>query len=200
MSFCVACGHERSGADRFCTACRTEFGDLTQPEPPVTDEGPDGTVTGLDLFWETTGADPEPPGAEPPYAGTAYPGPAHAEASDSEPFYGWPDDADVGGDPGPARRPPGLRDNIIALALVAAILLAAAGGAYALVTSRGHRQAAAQPAGTASIAASLATPTSEAPTSEAPTSPAPTSPAPTSPAPKTSAPTPPRSPGRMFGS
>jgi hypothetical protein len=184
MSICVVCGHERSGADRFCTACRTEFGDLTQPEPPVTDEGrPDGTVTGLDLFWETTGADPEPPAAEPPYPGPAYPGPAHAEPYDGEPFYGQPDDAGAGSYPGPARRRPGLRDNIIALALVAAILLAAAGGAYALVTRGGHRQAAGQPAETASSAASPATPTSEAPTSSAPTSPAPTSPAPTTSAP-----------------
>jgi hypothetical protein len=181
MSFCLACGHERTGADRFCTACRTEFRDLTQPEPPVTDQDrPDGTVTGLDLFWETTAADPEPPVAEPPYAGSAYPGPAQAEPPAGEPFYGQPDDADVGSYPGPARRRPGLRDNIIAVALAAVILLAAAGGAYALVTSRGHGQAAGKPAETASIAASHATPTSEAPTSPAPTSPAPTTSAPAS--------------------
>jgi hypothetical protein len=176
MSFCVACGHERTEADRFCIACRTEFRDLTQPEPPGTDQDrPDGTVMGLDLFWDTTAADPEPPVAEPPYAGTAYHGPAHAEPSAGEPFYSRPDDAGVGSYPGPARRPPGLRDNIIAVALAAAIVLAAAGGAYALVTSRAHGQAAGQPAETASIAASRAMPTSEAPSTPAPTTVAPAS-------------------------
>ena len=176
MSFCVACGHERTEADLFCTACRTEFRDLTQPEPSVTDQDrPDGTVMGLDLFWDTTAADPESPVAEPPYAGTAYQGPAQAEPSAGEPFYGRPDNADVGSYPGPARRRPGLRDNIIAVALVAAILLAAAGGAYGLVTIRGHGQAAGQPAETASIASSQAMPSSEAPTSRAPTTIAPAS-------------------------
>ena len=169
MSFCTACGRERTGANRFCTACGTEFQDLAQPEQPGTDQDkPDGTFMKPGPFRETAPAYSQAPVAEPPYAGSAYPGPAHAEPSAGEPGYGPPGDGYGGNYPGPAGRPPGRRNKMIIVAAAAVILLGAAGGAYALVASHGHGEAAGQPAETASSAASQATPASQAATSPAP--------------------------------
>jgi hypothetical protein len=176
MTFCTACGRQRAGANRFCTACGTEFRDLAQPGPPVTADAdaapaPDGTFMKPDAFRERMPAYAEPPAAEPLYAEPAYPGPAYAE-----PSPGGPGDGGVGYPgpvhyPGPVGRPPGRRNQIIVMAAVAIVVLGAAGGAYALVTSHGHGKAAGRQATTASIAASQATSASTAPTTSAPASP-----------------------------
>ncbi len=167
MTFCTACGRQRAGANRFCTACGTEFRDLAQHEPPVTADAapapaPDGTFMKPDAFRERMPAYAEPPTAEPLYAEPTYPGPVHAEPSPGRPGDHYP---------GPIGRPPGRRNQIIAMAAVAIVVLGAAGGAYALVTSHGHEKAAGRRATTASIAASQATSASAAPPTSAPASP-----------------------------
>ena len=171
MTFCTACGRQRAGANHFCTACGTEFRDLAQPGPPVTADAapaPDGTFMKPDAFRETMPAYAEPPAAEPLYAEPAYPGPAIAE-----PSPGGPGDGGVGYPrpvhyPGPVGRPPGRRNQIIVMAAVAIVVLGAAGGAYALVTSHGHEKAAGRRATTASIAASApASPTASSGTTVA---------------------------------
>jgi hypothetical protein len=165
MTFCTACGRQRAGANPFCTACGTEFRDLAQPEPPVTADAapaPDGTFMKPDAFQERMPAYAEPPTAEPLYAEPTYPGPVYAEPSPERPGDHYP---------GPIGRPPGRRNQIIVMAAVAIVVLGAAGGAYALVTSHGHEKATGGRATTASIAASRATSTSAAPPTSAPASP-----------------------------
>ena len=160
MTFCTACGRQRAGANRFCTACGTEFRDLAQPEPPVTAApapAPDGTFMKPDAFRETMPAYAEPPTAEP-----TYPGPVYAEPSPGTPGDHYP---------GPIGRPPGRRNQIIVMAAMAIVVLGAAGGAYALVTSHGHEKAAGRRPTTASIAASQATSASAAPPTSARASP-----------------------------
>ncbi len=151
MTFCTACGRQRAGANRFCTACGTEFRDLAQPEPPVTADAapaPDGTFMKPDASRERMPAYAEPPAAEPLYAEPTYPGPVYAEPSPGRPGDHYP---------GPIGRPPGRRNQIIVMAAVAIVVLGAAGGAYALVTSHGHEKAAGRRATPTSIAASQAT-------------------------------------------
>ena len=87
MSFCTACGRQRTGANRFCTACGTEFPDLAQPEQPATDQDqPDDTFMRPGAFRETTSAYAEPPAAgplhaEPTHPGSGYGRPGYAAAA-----------------------------------------------------------------------------------------------------------------------
>ncbi len=156
MSFCTACGRPRTGTGGFCNGCGAEFRDPEQDRPR-------GNFTNPDAFRQTLTSYPEPPVAEPLYAAAPYPGADYAE-----PAYGpisrGPGYAGGGGYPGPAGRPPGRRNGVIAV-VAAVIVLGAAGGAYALVTGHGHGKASAQPVETVSIAASQTAPATSVPVS-----------------------------------
>jgi hypothetical protein len=188
MDFCTSCGRPRTGADRFCTTCGTEFRDLVPPGQPAAAADP---ASAEDYYAPgSVGPGPpisqwapyaRPPETEPSYPGEVYSGIAHDERFGGEPVYrgepafGGP--GYTGGDsyPEPARRPPGRRNVPIVIA-AAVIVLGAAGGAYAVTASHSHGKAAGQPTETASIAASQGAPTSAVQTSAAPATSAPAPP------------------------
>jgi hypothetical protein len=184
MDFCTSCGRPRTGTNRFCTTCGTEFRDLVPPGQPAAAADPASTE---DYYAPgSVGAGPpygqwasyaRPPEAEPSYPGEVYSGIAQDERFGGEPVYrgepafGGPGYTGGDGYPEPARRPPGHGSKLIVLA-AAVIVLGAAGGAYAVAASHGHGKAAGQPTETASIAASqAAAPTSAAPATSAPAPP-----------------------------
>jgi hypothetical protein len=188
MDFCTSCGRPRTGADRFCTTCGTEFRDLVPPGQPAAAADP---ASAEDYYAPgSVGPGPpisqwapyaRPPETEPSYPGEVYSGIAHDERFGGEPVYrgepafGGP--GYTGGDsyPEPARRPPGRRNVPIVIA-AAVIVLGAAGGAYAVTASHSHGKAAGEPTETASIAASQGAPTSAVQTSAAPATSAPAPP------------------------
>jgi hypothetical protein len=153
MSYCTKCGHPRSGATRFCTACGGPLPAQAEPATQVADPADGGpATTGLDdpaatatslgyagpgnLSSGTTGARHASPGHTSP--GHASPG--HASPGHASPGYTSPG-AGRAGPPDlltPSPSPSPQRGKIIAAIVVAVVILAGGGGSAYYLTSRHH--------------------------------------------------------------
>lgn len=152
MSFCTACGRERTTATRFCAGCGAESGDSAgygTPALTAVHDAPGDAVSmpssggcdpgGPDLVRPRQ--EPVPPAARDPFS-------AFFATIDS--FRDELPSASIGRSAG---RAPHRRSRSIIVAAVAAVVLAAPGGAYALAAGQGQARAGAQPTGRASASA-----------------------------------------------
>jgi hypothetical protein len=146
MSFCTVCRREQTTATRFCAGCGAESGDSVRREktsaspPSAGDDAPPSAgcdSSGLDLVRPRL----EPVRPTDPFS-------AFFATVDS--FRDELPSASIGRSAG---RAPHRRSRSIIVAAVAAVVLAAPGGAYALAAGQGQARAGAQPAGRASASA-----------------------------------------------
>jgi hypothetical protein len=151
MSFCMACGCERTGANHFCNGCGAEFG-----EPADGDEVGRGPWAG---DWATPASLEGP--ADQPLSGLATRPDAGIGLLDSlltppdpswDDWYVHPAVQPAAEEGSPGGRPSGWRRRII-IALAAAVILAAVSGAAVFELDHGHVRPGTRAAGATGAAA-----------------------------------------------
>jgi hypothetical protein len=165
MSFCMVCGRGQTIVTRFCAGCGAEFGDSARGETTIVSlppagydtpqpaagyyDAPDDPVSmpssgecdlsGPDLVRPRQ--EPVPPTARDPFSDFFATVDSYRDELPS---------ASIGRSSG---RAPHRRSRAIIVAAVAAVVLAAPGGAYALAAGQGQARPRAQPTGRASASA-----------------------------------------------
>jgi hypothetical protein len=149
MSFCTACGRGRTTATRFCAGCGAESGDSAGYGTPaltaVHDAPGDAVSTPSSGGWDPSGPDLVRPRQEPVPPAERDPFSAFFATVDS--FRDELPSASIGRSVG---RAPRRRSRAVIVAAVAAVVLAAPGGVYALAAGQGQARTGAQPTGRAS--------------------------------------------------
>ena len=142
MSFCPTCGRQRVSSTRYCGGCGRDFGVAAMSGGTTPAEEPAIVQPRLGLSAEespptVTVRPPSPPGTPPPYA----PQPGRSTYQ-------------------PPERRPG-RKRTLWIAVAAIVLLAAGGGAFALVKTTGKPQAAGPGSPSPSLAARATAPSTQ---------------------------------------
>jgi hypothetical protein len=148
MSFCTVCGRERTTATRFCGGCGAESGDSVRREKTSASPPPGGDDAPPPAGWDRGGPDLVRPRLEP----VRPTDPFSAFFATVDSFQDELPSASIGRSAGRARAPR-RRSRSVIVAAVAAVVLAAPGGAYALAAGQGQARAGDQPTGRASASA-----------------------------------------------
>ena len=142
MSFCTACGGERTGANHYCDGCGAEFGEPARWEDPGADPLRSATTSeARSGSWAGGWSAPWSYEGESPSASVTRPelgvGLLDSLLAPPDPGGdGWPDAAGSG-DRGPRHRLPG-RSRWLVVVAVAVVVIAGLGGAAAFEVSHGH--------------------------------------------------------------
>ena len=158
MSFCAVCGRERTTVTRFCGGCGAESGDSARYEETAASPQPACYDALPPSGWDPSGPDLVRPRLEP--VPPTERGPFYAFLATVDSFRDELPSASIGRSAGRARAPH-RRSRAVIVAAVAAVVLAAPGGAYALSASQGQARAGAQPTGRASASATPSVATSQ---------------------------------------
>jgi hypothetical protein len=148
MSFCTACGCERTAANHYCDGCGAEFGEAARwddPGRPGDDRGRAGQVSPVSASAAGGWAAPWPSDAlasQPPSVASTRPdlGVGLLDSLFTAPDPGggaWPDRAGAAPEWGPGPRSSG-RHRWVAVVAAAIVIIAGLGGAAAFELGHGH--------------------------------------------------------------